>query len=280
MYIPHPYVLKCQSIVRGNRNVQEIRYCHAFFVFGLAVIFAIVKAQPAGGASVQANASPSKIEARTTVKSSVPAASSTQAPKKTAAEVENKTVAATKTSAKTAVKSLKQIFEDQDIDPEDEIIGIVVDKSDHTLSITADGKVMKTYHVELGDGGLGDKNVSGDHKTPEGTFYITEKSVLSPSDYYLGSRWMELGYPNIEDADRGLKSGIISQKTHDSILSAINRGVMPPQNTALGGGVGIHGGSTASFGSDWTWGCVGLTNKNVEDFFSYIRVGTKVTIRK
>jgi lipoprotein-anchoring transpeptidase ErfK/SrfK len=53
----------------------------------------------------------------------------------------------------------------------------------------------------------------------------------------------------------------------------------PPQRTALGGGVGIHGGSTPELGSDWTWGCVGLTNKDVEDFYNYVSNGTKVTIQ-
>ena len=221
------------------------------FVFGAAVVFAIVKANPADSNSVQAYAPPAA------------SVVGTQMPEKQA-----------------AVKSLKQIFKDKGIDPAKTAIGIVVDKSDHTLGITAGVLIMKTYHVELGEGGQGDKKVSGDHKTPEGSFYITEKSVLSPSDYYLGSRWMELSYPNKEDADRGLKAGIISRKTYDSIVSAINRGVMPPQNTALGGGVGIHGGSTASFGSDWTWGCVGLSSKDVEDFYSYIKVGTKVAISR
>ena len=253
------------------------------FVFGMAVVFAIVKAHPADSKSVQAYVPPVKTEAQTQAPATtVPTESAvtvTPAPEKQAA-VQNKTITAAKSSTDTAVKSLKQIFKAKGIDPAKTAIGIVVDKSDHTLGITAGGKIMKTYHVESGEGGQGDKKISGDHKTPEGSFYITEKSVLSPSDNYLGSRWMELSYPNIEDADRGLKAGIISQKTHDSIVSAIKRGVMPPQNTALGSGVGIHGGSIASFGSDWTWGCVGLSNKDVEDFYSYIKVGTKVTISR
>lgn len=254
------------------------------FVIVIAVFFGIVKAQPANGGSVQANTAPANSEAQTpaatTAAPSVPAVNATTAPEKTAVGTENKTVTTTKSTSNAAVKSLKQIFLDKDIDPEDAVIKIVVDKSDHTLGIAADGKLMKTYHVELGDGGLGDKNISGDHKTPEGTFYISQRSVLSPADYYLGSRWMELSYPNKEDADRGLKAGIISQETYDDIVSAINNGEIPPQNTALGGGVGIHGGSVASFGSDWTWGCVGLSNKDVEDFFSYIKVGTQVTISR
>jgi LysM repeat protein len=156
---------------------------------------------------------------------------------------------------------------------------IVVDKSDHTLSIYSMGTLVKMYHVELGDNGLGDKKVSGDHKTPEGKLYIAEKSVLNPKDYYLGTRWMRLSYPNIEDANRGLDNGIISQSTHDSIVRAINNLAIPPQRTALGGGVGIHGGDIPSFGPDWTWGCVGLTNADVEDFYDFVKVGTAVVIQ-
>ena len=156
---------------------------------------------------------------------------------------------------------------------------IVVDKSERTLSVVNHGKVIKSYHVELGDGGMGDKKISGDHKTPEGTFYITQKSVLSPPDYYLGSRWMRLSYPNAEDARRGLDSDLISKSSRDAIISAIQAKTTPPQNTKLGGGVGIHGGSVPSFGKDWTWGCVGLTNGDAEDLYKRVEVGTSVIVQ-
>jgi LysM repeat protein len=156
---------------------------------------------------------------------------------------------------------------------------VVVDKSDHVLSIYAGNQWLKSYHVELGDNGLGDKAVSGDHKTPEGIFYIAEKSVLNPPDQFLGSRWLRLSYPNIEDASRGLHQGIINQSTYDSIVSANHNREIPPQRTALGGGVGIHGGDDPALGKDWTWGCVGLKNQDVEDFYNYVSVGTTVVIR-
>lgn len=177
-----------------------------------------------------------------------------------------------------SAKPLREILADRGISHPQ--LSIRVDKSAHTLSVYTAGTWLKTYHVELGDSGLGDKAVSGDHKTPQGTFYVAEISVLNPSDPYLGSRWMRLSYPNIEDADRGLAQGLIDQATHDSIVDANNRLAIPPQNTALGGGVGIHGGSTAAMGQDWTWGCVGLTNHDVEDFFDYVGVGTPVVIQQ
>ncbi|TCL64710.1 L,D-transpeptidase-like protein [Hydrogenispora ethanolica] len=155
---------------------------------------------------------------------------------------------------------------------------IYVKKSAKVLSLYLDGELLKSYHVELGDSGLADKQVSGDHRTPEGTFYITEKSKLIPSDEFLGSRWFRLSYPNVEDAERGLRQGLIDQATRDAIVEANANYTTPPQRTALGGGVGIHGGSRSSLGPNWTWGCVGLSDRDVEEFFDYIAVGTTVVI--
>ncbi|MBM7865477.1 LysM peptidoglycan-binding domain-containing protein [Heliobacterium gestii] len=159
-------------------------------------------------------------------------------------------------------------------------LSIFVDKSDHTLSIMSNGKALKAYHVELGEGGLGDKQVQGDRKTPEGNLYITEKIVYSPADEFLGTRWMRLSYPNIEAGERGLAQGLIDQQTYNAIVYANNNGLTPPQETALGGAVGIHGGSSVEFGKDWTYGCVGLSNRDVEEIYPLVSVGTAVHIQK
>ncbi|MBX6378185.1 MAG: murein L,D-transpeptidase [Clostridia bacterium] len=157
---------------------------------------------------------------------------------------------------------------------------VVVDKSDHTLSLYAGHIWLKSYPVDLGEGGLGDKEVQGDRKTPEGTFYVTEKTVLSPSDPYLGSRWLRLSYPNAEDAERGLRTGLIDASTYEAIVQAVSQLATPPQQTALGGGIGIHGGSVPAFGPDWTWGCIALTNRDVEELYEYVPVGTTVIVRR
>ncbi len=180
----------------------------------------------------------------------------------------------------TANKPLKDIISAKGLSAGQLQLRLVVDKSDKLLTVYNGNTPLKAYHVELGDGGTGDKQIAGDHKTPEGSFYITQRLVLDPADEYLGSRWMRLSYPNIEDAKRGLETGLINKATYNAIVSAINKGQTPPQDTALGGGIGIHGGSTSSFGTNWTWGCVGLTNKDVQDFYNYMYVGTKVVIQK
>jgi LysM repeat protein len=183
------------------------------------------------------------------------------------------------TQAATQAMAMKDIISKRGLNANNLQIRLFVDKSDKLLTVYNGNTPLKAYHVELGDSGSGDKYVSGDHKTPEGNFYITQKLVLSPADQYLGTRWMRLSYPNIEDAQRGLNNGLINKTTYNQIVNAINNGLTPPQNTALGGGVGIHGGSTPALGTNWTFGCTGLTNKDVQDFFDYVKVGTKVTIQ-
>lgn len=157
---------------------------------------------------------------------------------------------------------------------------IVVDKSDHALSLYYGNTWLKSYNVEFGEGGLGDKKVQGDKKTPEGTFYIAEKKSYSTPDYFIGSRWMMLSYPNKEDADRGLWGGLIDKWTHDRIVAALSSGSTPPQYTPLGGRIGIHGGDRPELGDSWTYGCIGLANRDVEDFYDYVGIGTPVVIRQ
>lgn len=155
---------------------------------------------------------------------------------------------------------------------------IVVSKSQHVLQLFYNRQLVKSYHVELSENGLADKAVSGDHLTPEGTFYITEKTIFNPADQFLGNRWMRLSYPNREDAERGLDQGLISQWEYQQIVSANNQGLTPLQKTRLGGGIGIHGGDKPSLGSDWTWGCVGLKDSDIDQFYDYLPVGTPVVI--
>lgn len=175
--------------------------------------------------------------------------------------------------------SLSQICQAKGLNGSNLGLRILVDKSSKTLSVFAGSVWLKNYPIELGDNGLEDKFVSGDHKTPEGTFYISEVSVLNPTDAYLGSRWMRLSYPAIEDAQRGLGQHLIDSATFKQIVAANRSKATPPQRTALGGGVGIHGGTTPAMGSNWTWGCVGLSNQDVEEIFPYVTVGTPVVIQ-
>lgn len=177
-------------------------------------------------------------------------------------------------------RPLREILREHGFNGDHLNLAIFIDKSAHVLSIYKGKILLKSYPIELGDGGLADKKIKGDHKTPEGDFYVAEKSILQPADQFLGTRWLRISYPNVEDAERGLRQGLIDQNTHDQIIGALRNKVIPPQYTALGGGVGIHGGSSKEQGSNWTWGCVGLRNQDVEDFFDFVEVGTLIYIQQ
>lgn len=148
---------------------------------------------------------------------------------------------------------------------------IVVSKNARRLELYSGGKIVRTYVIALGFEPTGDKVRQGDGRTPEGDFYIHTKN--DKSAYYLS---LGLSYPNEEDAERGLRDGLISQAQSERIRRAIRRKVAPPQNTALGGQIFIHGNGTQR---DWTLGCVALEDEDVKELFDAVPVGTTVTIK-
>lgn len=148
---------------------------------------------------------------------------------------------------------------------------IVVLKSKRRLELYSDGAVVRIYKVGLGLNPVPDKERQGDRATPEGNFYIFTKN--DKSAFYLS---LGVSYPNIEDAERGFRSGLISRAERDVIVRANKRKGTPPQHTALGGDIYIHGNGA---GSDWTWGCVALENEDIRELFAAVPVGAPVTIR-
>jgi murein L,D-transpeptidase YafK len=148
---------------------------------------------------------------------------------------------------------------------------IVVMKRRRLLELYSGEAVVRTYKIGLGLNPVDDKERQGDRRTPEGDFYVFTRN--NRSAFYLS---LGLSYPNIEDAERGLRHRLISRVQHDAIVRAIKRKATPPQNTALGGDIYIHGNGASS---DWTWGCVALENEDIKELFDAVQVGTPVTIK-
>jgi murein L,D-transpeptidase YafK len=152
-----------------------------------------------------------------------------------------------------------------------EEIRVEIRKKERTLRVYEGENLIRTFAVALGFSPAGGKEVEGDGRTPEGSFYVFTKNPESKFHLSLG-----LSYPSIEDAERGLKENLISKDDSDSIKKAINEKVKPLQKTRLGGEIYIHGGGTES---DWTDGCVALKNEEIADLFELIPVGAVVEIR-
>lgn len=126
------------------------------------------------------------------------------------------------------------------------------------MTLMHGNQVLKTYSVALGTVPVGPKEKQGDHKTPEGNYAIIARN--SHSQFHLALR---ISYPSPEDRARARKLGV------------------PP-----GGDIMIHGLESrfAFLGAmhrqtNWTDGCIAVTNPEIEEIWSLAPVGTTVEIR-
>jgi len=155
-------------------------------------------------------------------------------------------------------------------------------KSSRELLVKQGDVTIKRFHIALGKGGKGSKQHQGDRKTPLGMYKIMD--FKADSKFYF---FMQIDYPNLLDAWYGYKNNIITAREFKQIAFAFKKHRQPPQNTALGGYIGIHGlGQTtkerrkihASF--NWTEGCIALNNNEINTLRQYVSIGTRVTIRE
>ena len=144
-------------------------------------------------------------------------------------------------------------------------INIIIDKSDYELSVYDAVGWYATYPVVFGNNRLEDKKMEGDRNTPEGTFRITGKRI--DDKWY---RFISIDYPN--------------EESREKFKIRKERGEIPA-NARIGGDIGIHGtwpheDFQIDRFSNWTLGCISMKNSDVNELYSYLPVGTKVTIRK
>lgn len=157
-----------------------------------------------------------------------------------------------------------------------------VEKSKRTLIVRKGDAVAKRFRIAVGRGGKGDKRIRGDNKTPLGVYHVTE--LKTDGMFHL---FMRINYPNVKDGYFGLRNRLIDEQQFGRIRDAARQGETPPQDTRLGGAVGIHGLGEETAERlkihhylDWTQGCIALTNREVTELAKYVRIGTKVTIRE
>jgi hypothetical protein len=158
-----------------------------------------------------------------------------------------------------------------------EIEHIEVRKSERRLVARCSPGPSFVMKIALGRQPLGPKTVKGDHRTPEGSYVVSGPAVRNRFH-----RFIPIDYPSRHDADVGLESGTISAAEHARIVARREHDRTPPQDTALGGELGLHGegprwrGESAEL--DWTFGCIAMRDHEIDFLAQRVRVGTPVWI--
>ncbi len=158
---------------------------------------------------------------------------------------------------------------------------ILVNARERRLFVYRGHTLLASYPVAIGFAGAMPHRIRGDNKTPLGNFHIAY--IRWGTEY---GPFLLLSYPNRKDALWGLEKGIISRWQYREIIDALNAGQTPPQNTPLGGYIGIHGmgprfsckKTSKVFAGRWTAGCVALSNYDAEKLASMVHPGTPVKI--
>jgi murein L,D-transpeptidase YafK len=134
---------------------------------------------------------------------------------------------------------------------------VIVHKSQRTLALYRDGQTLKSYHISLGLNPSGPKEREGDFRTPEGRYLLTRRNPQS--DFFLS---IQVSYPGPQD------------------LAAARQNGVPP-----GGLIMIHGLPNVPrhprdryLSSDWTDGCIALSNEDMLEVWLLTRPDTPIEI--
>ena len=135
---------------------------------------------------------------------------------------------------------------------------LVVDKAEHRLTAYAGGEPLRVYCIALGPNPVGHKEREGDGKTPEGLYFVDDKNPNSKFYKNLG-----VSYPNEADRAAAAKLGV-------SPGGAIKIHGLPPGEERLGE---VH------WMQDWTAGCIGVSNEEIDELYAHTPIGTPIEIR-
>ena len=158
-------------------------------------------------------------------------------------------------------------------------VWLLVDTTARKIEVKKGQLTLETLReIAIGRGGAGLKTHRGDNITPYGNYRIGWIGERSSFRKFFG-----LTYPSAEDAEKAFRKGIIDRLTYDRIVTAHQFNQIPPQNTPLGGQIGIHGLGNADIRIhqtfDWTHGCIALTNTQIDHLSQLVDTGTVVKIK-
>lgn len=133
-----------------------------------------------------------------------------------------------------------------------EVTRIQVFKDDRRMYLLHHREVLEDYKIHLGFTARGHKQFRGDGKTPEGAYLIDRRNPNSSFHLSLG-----ISYPNRRDREFAESFG-----------------------RDPGGDIFIHGARNPENrkGPDWTAGCIAVRDRQMEEIYAMVRLGTPIDI--
>lgn len=135
---------------------------------------------------------------------------------------------------------------------------VIVYKSERRMELVRNGQTIASYRVSLGLSPNGDKQREGDFRTPEGTYRLTRRNARS--EFFLS---VQVSYPEPDDVALARRNG-----------------------WSPGGQIMVHGlpnipkfPRTRYLDSDWTDGCIALSNEDMLDFWLLTGADIPIEIR-
>lgn len=132
---------------------------------------------------------------------------------------------------------------------------IVINKSERKMMVYNGNDLLNTFTVSLGSSPVGDKQLRGDNKTPEGHYFVEAKLGLGASKYHKSLR---VSYPSPEQIKMGKKGSNI-----------MIHGLGPKYH---------YFGKFHRF-YDWTEGCIAVTDNEIDQIYKATKVGVAIIIR-
>ena len=130
-------------------------------------------------------------------------------------------------------------------------------KAQRRLTLYRDGRQLKDYRISLGLNPTGHKQREGDFRTPEGRYQLTRRNPRS--EFFLS---LQVSYPNATD-----------------------QGLARSQGWSPGGLIMIHGlpnvprySRERYLSSDWTDGCIALSNEDMLEIWLLTETDTPIEI--
>lgn len=145
----------------------------------------------------------------------------------------------------------------QHLPPGTKIDKVIVMKQQRKLHLLLDNKIVRTYKISLGGAPRGHKQQQGDSRTPEGNYIIDYRNPQSR--FHLS---LHISYPDNTDKQR-----------------AYNAGLKPGGDIFIHGLPNGHGDAAGPYlQSDWTDGCIAVSNTAIEEIWRLVKNGTQIQI--